>query len=231
MPACTGASMTRSLLSFLLVATLAHPVVSAQQSASPPRSPEDLARALEARYRGISDFSVHFTQQYRGGFLRTQSEEEGTLLVKRPGRMRWTYEKPERKEVVATGELLYVYLPAERQVHELVQDHTTTPALFLSGEGDLLRDFEVALTESPVPDAVALKLTPRTPEPEYEHLVVAVDPATLQIRALVTLDSQGGESTLRFSNLRENRGIADREFEFRPPRGVDIIRDGQVIRN
>jgi outer membrane lipoprotein carrier protein len=116
-------------------------------------------------------------------------------------------------------------------VEEIHQDPATIPALFLSGDGDLLRDFEVALTESPLADAVALKLTPRVPEPAYEHLVVAVDPASLQLRALVTLDSQGGESTLRFTDLRENTGVADREFEFRPPRGVDIIRDGRIIRN
>jgi outer membrane lipoprotein-sorting protein len=73
---------------------------------------------------------------------------------------------------------------------------------------------------------VALKLTPRKPEPEYEYLVVTVDPATLQIRALTTRDRQGGESTLTFSNLKENRGIPDKEFAFRIPRGVDVITDG-----
>jgi outer membrane lipoprotein carrier protein len=219
------------VLVLAIVAGLA-PAVTAQ---SPPpadtRSAEMLAQAIEARYRGISDFSARFVQQYRGGFLRAQSQEEGTLVVKRPGRMRWVYERPERKEVILTGDLIYVYHPAERQVEEIPQDPATIPALFLSGDGDLLRDFEVALTESPLADAVALKLTPRVPEPAYEHLVVAVDPASLQLRALVTLDSQGGESTLRFTDLRENTGVADREFEFRPPRGVDIIRDGRIIRN
>lgn len=219
--------MTRPIVLVIALLWIAHPVSGVQRPAE-SRTAEALAQSLQERYRGINDFSATFSQVYRGGFLRTQSREEGTLLVKKPGRMRWVYEKPERKEVVATGEMVYVYLPSDGQVHEMPQDHTTTPALFLAGQGDLVRDFVIEYVESPVPDAVALKLTSRAPEPEYEHLVVAVDPATLQIRALVTIDSQGGESTLVFTNLRENRGIPDREFEFRAPRGVDIIRSGRI---
>ena len=73
---------------------------------------------------------------------------------------------------------------------------------------------------------MALKLTPRRNEPDYEYLVVAVDPASLQIRALTTRDRQGGDSTLVFTNLKENQGISDKEFAFRIPRGVDVITDG-----
>ena len=56
--------------------------------------------------------------------------------------------------------------------------------------------------------------------------MVAIDPATLQIRALTTRDRQGGDSTLTFTNLKENQGISDKEFAFRVPRGVDVITDG-----
>ena len=77
-----------------------------------------------------------------------------------------------------------------------------------------------------VPGTLALKLTPRRSQPDYEYLVVAVDPATTQIRALTTRDRQGGDSTLIFSNLKENQGISDKEFAFRIPRGVDVITDG-----
>ena len=77
-----------------------------------------------------------------------------------------------------------------------------------------------------LPGTVGLKLTPRRNEPDYEYLVVAVDPASLQIRALTTRDRQGGDSTLIFTNLKENQRISDKEFAFRIPRGVDVITDG-----
>jgi outer membrane lipoprotein carrier protein len=152
------------------------------------------------------------------------------VSVKKPGRMRWIYTSPERKEFVSDGQKMYSYIPEDRQV--MISDvpgdsDAPTPVLFLAGKGNLVEDFTATTAESPVAGAVALKLTPRTSEPEYEYLIVAVDPATLQIRALTTRDRQGGESTLRFENLKENRGISDKDFAFRIPRGVDVITNGQ----
>jgi len=50
--------------------------------------------------------------------------------------------------------------------------------------------------------------------------------ATLDLRGLMTTDAQGGTSTLAFTHLRQNVGLADKEFTFRIPRGVDVITDG-----
>jgi outer membrane lipoprotein carrier protein len=210
-----------------LIVLLSLPVLG---SAQPAKSPEALAKALQARYQTVQDFTADFVQTYRGGVLRTETRERGMVSVKKPGRMRWIYTSPERKEFVSDGQKMYSYIPEDRQV--MVSDvpsdsEAPTPVLFLAGKGDLVKDFTAATAESPVAGAVALKLTPRKSEPEYEYLIVAVDPATLQIRALTTRDRQGGESTLRFENLKENRGISDKDFAFRIPRGVDVITNGQ----
>jgi outer membrane lipoprotein carrier protein len=202
------------------------PVVLAAQA---PPAPDALAKSLQQRYQGIRDFSADFVHSYRGGVLRTQTRERGIVSVKKPGRMRWVYTSPERKEFVADGTKVYSYIPEDKQVivsNVPADDQATTPALFLAGKGDISRDFTATYADGAAPGTVALKLTPRKPEPEYEYLVVTVDPATLQIRALTTRDRQGGESTLTFSNLKENRGIPDKEFAFRIPRGVDVITDG-----
>ena len=74
-------------------------------------------------------------------------------------------------------------------------------------------------------DWARLKLVPRRREPDYQHLIVTLDPSTLQIRALATRDHQGGESTLTFSNLKENQRLSDNEFVFRIPRGVHVVSD------
>jgi outer membrane lipoprotein carrier protein len=213
------------MLRLILVLAVTPAIVGAQ--ARP--APDALAKSLQQRYDGIRDFSASFVHSYRGGVLRTQTQERGTVSVKKPGRMRWIYTAPEKKEFVADGRKVYSYIPQDKQV--IVSDvpaenQATTPALFLAGKGDITRDFVAAYADAAPPGTVALKLTPRRPEPEYEYLVVAVDPATLQIRALTTRDRQGGESTLTFSNLKENQGISDREFTFRIPRGVDVITDG-----
>jgi outer membrane lipoprotein carrier protein len=191
-----------------------------------------LARSLQQRYQGIHDFSADFSHTYRGGILRTQTSEHGTVKVKKPSRMRWLYTGPEKKEFVSDGVKVYSYIPQDRQVIiSSVPDNNqaTTPALFLAGKGDIVRDFSAAYVDGASPGTLALKLTPRKSEPDYDYLVVGVDPVTLQIRSLTTRDRQGGESTLTFTNLKENTGISDKEFAFRIPRGVDVVTDG--IRN
>jgi outer membrane lipoprotein carrier protein len=209
------------------IALISLPIMGAAQTG---QSAEALARALQARYQSVRDFTADFVQTYRGGVLRTETRERGTVAVKKPGRMRWVYTSPERKEFVSDGQKMYSYIPEDRQV--LVSDvpgddEAPTAVLFLAGKGDLVKDFTAATAPSPVSGSVGLKLTPRRSEPAYEHLVVAVDPETLQIRALTTRDRQGGESTIRFENLQENKGISDKDFAFRIPRGVDVITDGK----
>ena len=214
--------MTRVALIVFLV-----PLVLGAQA---PESPDALARALEARYQGIRDFSADFTQTYRGGALKTQTSERGTVAVRKPGLMKWIYTSPERKELISDGKKIYWYSREDKQVtvwDAPAGDQASTPALFLSGRGNIARDFTATAAPTTIAGTVALKLVPRRAEPDYEFLVVALDPSSKQIRALSTRDRQGGESTLTFTNMKENRGISDKEFVFRPPRGVSVITDAQ----
>jgi outer membrane lipoprotein carrier protein len=167
-----------AVIAFILLPVL----VTAQQRPAP----DALAKSLQQRYQGIQDFSANFEHSYRGGVLRTQTREQGTVTVKKPGRMRWIYTAPERKEFVADGTKVYSYIPADKQVivsNVPADNQATTPALFLAGKGDISRDFTATYADTAAPGTLALKLTPRRSEPEYEFLVVAVDPATLQIKA------------------------------------------------
>ena len=219
-------SPTRRLVLALAIGVAAHAGLAAQ---GPRPAPDVLARSLQQRYQGISDFTADFVHTYRGGVLRTQTQERGTVVIKKPSRMHWTYITPEKKEFVSDGVKVYSYIPEDRQV--IVSsvprdDHAASPAMFLAGKGDIARDFSATYADSVVAGAVALKLTPRSSQPDYEYLVVALDPSSLQIRSLTTRDRQGGDSTLVFTNLKENQRISDKEFAFRIPRGVDVITDG-----
>jgi outer membrane lipoprotein-sorting protein len=69
----------------------------------------------------------------------------------------------------------------------------------------------------------SLKLVPNSRQRDYDWLMLVLDPSTLTFRGLVTVDGQGGISTFSFANLKENSGLADKEFTFKIPRGVDIV--------
>jgi len=189
----------------------------------------EVAAALQKRIDGIKDFTTDFTHVYEGGVLRKQITERGHLLVKKPGKMRWDYTTPEQKQFVSDGLKMYSYIPLDKQV--IVSsvprdDEASTPTLFLAGKGSLTRDFTASLVDPPpgmAPGARALKLVPKARQRDYDWLTLVLDPTRLDIVGLQTIDAQGGKSSFSFTNLKENVGLADKEFAFKIPRGVDVV--------
>ena len=112
---------------------------------------DQLSAKIQQRYDTIRDFEADFVQTYEGGVLRTKTTERGTLAIKKPGRMRWLYSGKERKEFVSDGAKIYSYLPADKQVivSPMPAADQTTPALFLAGRGNIVRDFTATLAELP----------------------------------------------------------------------------------
>jgi outer membrane lipoprotein carrier protein len=190
--------------------------------------PVALAATIQQRYNGIKDIQADFVQTYEGGVLRTRTTERGTVAIKRPGKMRFTYTKPEKKEFVSDGLRMYAHMVADKQV--IVSpapgpDQGDIPAMFLAGQSDLARDYTPSFTALPgaAPGLVTLQLVPRKKSAEYESLGIGVDPKTLQIQFITAVDTQGGRSSFSFTNVKENAGLSDKEFVFRIPRGVEVV--------
>jgi outer membrane lipoprotein-sorting protein len=206
------------LLCLILSFSLLMPGLHAQQSAA------DIAQALQRKYESIRDFAADFTQTSESGPLKKKFTERGSVVIKKPLKMRWEYKQPEEKLVVSDGRLIQTYVKADRQV--VLAEVSPTPALFLAGQGDITRDFTPALVTPPTnlpAGTQALKLTPLKPQPEYEWMVVGLDPKTLSLRGLVFIDAQGSTQSIVFANLKENLNPPDSRFAFTPPRGVQII--------
>jgi len=185
-------------------------------------SAEAIARRVEARLVQPSDLRARFVQTYRSGMLGREVKESGRLALKRPGRMRWEYETPEKKTFVSDGRTFFFYVPADRQVIVRDQkDATGVAGLLLSGQGAPLEPFLPRLESAPG-GLTRLLLVPRKPDSEIEELRLDVD-AEFRVRAIEVLDPQGNRSRFEFDELRENVGLKDELFRFEPPRGVEVI--------
>ena len=202
--------------------------VSISVAGAQGNDPVALAAKVQQRYNGIKDIQADFVQTYEGGVLCTKTSERGTVAIKRPGKMRFNYTKPEKKEFVSDGSRLYAHMVADKQV--IVSpapgpDQGDIPAMFLAGQSDLARDYTPTFTPLPgaAPGLVTLQLVPRKKSAEYESIGIGVDPKTLQIQFLTAVDTQGGRSSFTFRNVKENAGLSDKEFVFRIPRGVDVV--------
>jgi len=216
--------MTRLLLPVCL---LVLPALAAGQAPSAT----DTARALQQKYDRVKDFTADFSHTYEGGVLKRKTTEQGSVSIKKPGKMRWDYRAPEKKVFVSDGRKIYSYIPADKQAivsDAPREDEATTAVLFLAGKGNLLRDFDVTFADAGAADRVALRLTPRQKQRDYDWLIVTVDRASMQIRGLTAADRQGGRSTFQFTNYRENAGVADNVFEFKIPKGTDVIQAGSI---
>ena len=207
---------------FVLVLTVL-PVALHTQNATP--SPDQLAAKVQARYATIRDFRADFTLTTVSGLAIGGGSDRGQVVIKKPLRMRWTLQTGSQHEVVSNGKTLYNYFPKDKVVNELaLEDQTSTALLLLTGRGDLTRDFTPRLAKDQPAGEWRLTLTPKTPQPDYTELTLAVDRATLRLLGLDILDDQGTIRKFRFSNLRENQGVPDSAFAFTIPPGVEVQR-------
>ncbi len=187
---------------------------------------EGVAALIQARYEGVRDLQARFVQITRqaGAVPSAATTARGSVVLAKPGKMRWTYEAPEPSLVVSDGVTLWIYDPAFREVQRLPVSggYLSGAAIqFLLGEGDVFRDFHVT-TIACGETSAELALVPREPA-TYEKIAVKVDPATGDISGTRLVDLLGTVVEMEFSELRVDQSPPADLFHFEPPQGVRVI--------
>jgi outer membrane lipoprotein carrier protein len=192
-------------------------LLAAQAAAAPEPSPADLARKVQDHYERTADLEARFQQTYTySGFGRRQVSS-GTLRVKKPGMMRWDYEKPSKKTIAVKGSRLVQWEPEEHQAY--VDDKFDASAMsaavtFLLGKGDLAREFDLATGEGGT-----LLLRPKEPDPRVESIALTVGPGG-EVTATRVVDGSGNVNEIKFSEVRRNQGLPEAAFEVKLPKDV-----------
>jgi len=187
-----------------------------------------IVSGLQQRYAKVSTVTASFRQTYRAPGI--EQEEAGTMYMKKPGFMYWEYRDPEEKYFIADGRFTYLYTPAERQVlvrRFSADELQSTPLQFLLGRGDIMESFHVSW-EQEIPARVEathlIRLEPRTPDAGYLYLVLECDEKTFDLRRLVIRERTGNTSEFLLTNLKTDVKINNRKFQFKIPKGVEVIR-------
>jgi outer membrane lipoprotein carrier protein len=189
---------------------------------------ETVVAGLQQRYASAATMSGSFQQTYRAPGI--EQIESGVFRMKRPGLMRWEYRQPQEKLFVADGREAFLYVPLDRQVtvqHFSASDIRGTPLDFLLGGADIRKSFAISWENNfkPVPEKTLLiRLTPRSNQSEYEFLVLALEPKNYDLRRITIHEHGGNTSEFLLSNLIANTKIDSKEFQFKPPKGTDVIR-------
>ncbi len=187
-----------------------------------------LAAKVDAHYNHLSSLSVSFTETYDGmGQHRTES---GTLLLRKPGRMRWNYASG--KLFLLDGKYAISYTPGDPQAQRIPAkelDDMRSPLRFLLGHTRLEKELDHLQASSDTPGTAVLSGTPHyelSPDDQrLQRITVAVMQATGVITGLSLQEIDGTTTTFTFSGQHENIPTTDTDFRFTPPAGV-VITDG-----
>ncbi len=167
-----------------------------------------------AALRGISTLTADFTQADRSGQV-----VRGKLTLKRPGRIRFEYDKAVNMLIVADGSSLTMVDYDVRQVQRWPIKNSPLGAL-LDPNRDVKRYGSLKPTGNPGVVSIEVR---DTKHPEYGIITLifvrdASAPGGLELTSWVALDSQNQRTTIRLANHRYGGAVADSAFTWRDPR-------------
>jgi outer membrane lipoprotein carrier protein len=196
-------------------------------SAGPVPDVHTIAQAVDERYNHLRSLQADFTEIYRGA--GTERTESGTVWLKKPGKMRWEYRSPREKLFLSDGKDAWFYVPGERQVRRTAVkklEDLRSPLAFLLGKTKLEKELQ-GLSFAPDVAAVAagdvvLRGVPKGLGERVGQVLLEITPEHWISRIIIE-EVDGSVTEYRFTNQKENVAVADRQFQFVVPDGVEVI--------
>ena len=209
----------------LLILAAAPARLETMAPAGPPVS-KDLKRVLDRlqkHYHDTKSFTAKFNEEL-ATVGAPKRQRQGTVSFRKPGRMRWEFETPEKQTIVSDGETLYSYDPDLNQVVEtpLKQALKSSSATsFLLGIGNINRDFKAAFAHPATPTGL-VDLILDAKSGGYV-IQVGLDPKSYNLMTLTLTDQLGDVTRIDFSDIHDNVELSDSIFAFKTPTGADVV--------
>ena len=182
-----------------------------------------LAARVDHHYNSLHSLQINFTQEYEG--MGMNRREAGVLLLKKPGRMRWTYSQPAGKLFILDGHNGYFYSPRDttaQRVPVKELDDLRSPLRLLLGHTKLEKELN-GLTIAPAGNGLyTLTGVPKGLEKRVSSFNITVTADGL-IRSMRIDETDGVRNTFLFSNEEPNAPAPDSAFVFTPPAGVQVV--------
>ena len=197
---------------------------------APAQELEQVVDALEATYGKMTDLRADFTQVARNKSLGQDVKAEGTVYLKKGGKMRWEYKSPSPQQIVSDGTHLWVYTPELNQVNkgDAPKSLAGPAGSFLQGLGKVREVFAVRFlnpaNKTDGSGRPVLDLTPKKPTQLLTRLVLTLDPKeNYVVRQAVLYDQLQNTVTMSFNRVLVNSGLGDTLFAFTPPKGTAVV--------
>ena len=205
------------------------PLLGIAHAQKPEAAAAGLVAKVQKYYDATRDLRARFEQQMQSP-SRAPSKAAGEVWLKKPGKMRWDYTKPEKKYFISDGTTLWVYEKANKQAfkQDLKGQLLPVAVTFLYGQGNLGKDFDPSLDPGKygAPTDLVVKLVPKQPTAQYKALWLVVDPSDFHVKQSVILEVSGNTNSFEFSAITTNekaKYVGTKLFKFVPPAGVKVI--------
>ncbi len=185
-------------------------------------SADQVVQGVQAFYEDTDHLTALFRQVYTNQTFGRESVSDGRVWLKKPGKMRWDYQNRRTREVnksfISDGDRLWAIEHDNEQAFRKDLDETVLPVAvtFLTGDGQLARDFDASLDDSGEygsPGDYVLELTPKQPTTHYRTLWLVVDPDNFRAKQSIVLEASGNTNHFRFFEPNTERPIQSSWFE------------------
>ena len=183
---------------------------------------------MQKNYDQAKDYRARFSQKYTNLAFNRTKVSTGEVSFKKPGKMRWDYDQPEKKMFLSTGKVLWLYEPEDKQAfrQELKQSQLPAALAFLLGKGKLAEEFEISLAPDVAygrPGDYRLSLKPKQPQATYKSIYFIVDARSFFVSESVLINAAGDINDITFSDLKVNTKLTDADFKWTAPADVKVI--------
>lgn len=190
---------------------------------------ESVIEGIQKKYEKINNFQALFTQTSEVKALNKTQNAEGEVWFKKPGKMRWNYNTPNKDQIVSDGKTLWFYDEDEEQVVEtpLAQvSETQSTTTLLSGLGNIKELFDTSFAEAEdmnLNGGYLVDLVPKGDE-EYNKVTILVDQNDMMVNTIFLYDPFGNLTIVKLLDIQIDTEVSDSLFSFKAPEGTEVVK-------
>jgi outer membrane lipoprotein carrier protein len=218
---------------WMVVVALAAACLSAQQRSPSAKDPSalgavqdaahQLAQKVDLHYNQLRTLRAGFTESYEG--LGMRRAESGTLMMMKPGRMKWEYSEPAGKLFLLDGTFAWFYSQGDSQVQRILAKQLNdlrSPLRFLLGRTKLEKELDNLALRPAANGTFTLTGQPRGQEKRVSRLTLTVT-ADGTITGIEMEEADGALTRFTFTGEQPNVTFPAGTFRFTPPKGVPVV--------
>jgi outer membrane lipoprotein carrier protein len=177
---------------------------------------------LEKQLAAFQTYQADFTQSTFQENGRIIQAGRGAVKIKRPGKFAWMTKEPTEQHFITNGKILWIYDKELEQATEQALSSRTAidPAALLSGGVANLNQYFIINTSKK--SATTFILTPKAGNVGFKSMELFF--SNQRLVSMKVVNELGQISEFHFDHIILNAPLADKLFNFIPPKGVDVVK-------